>query len=73
MVYMHVPDDKEVSVSASIWDKPCSSLLLMLLTSVEPPLDQKVAEDRLLRLLLRTSAKLMSSSLWLKDDYAVQA
>ena len=48
------PEAMEVSISMSIWDRPCSSLLLMLFTSVEPPLDQIVAEDRLLRLLLHT-------------------
>ena len=47
------PEDIVVSISGSSCDRPCSSLLLMLCTSVELPLDQMVADDKLLMLLLR--------------------
>ena len=48
----NIPGAREPRVSASSCEKPCSSLELVLLKSVL--LDQKVAEDRLLMLLLYT-------------------
>lgn len=48
----NIPGAREPRVSASSCEKPCSSLELVLLRSVL--LDQKVAEDRLLMLLLYT-------------------
>ena len=48
-----IPDAMvESIVSGSMCDRPCSSLL-MLLMSVDSPFDQIVAEDRLLMLLLQ--------------------
>ena len=48
-----IPDDMVVNIiSGSICDRPCSNLLLMLFMSVDSPLDQIVAEDKLLMLLL---------------------
>lgn len=49
-----IPDDMVVSmISGSICDRPCSNLLLILFMSVDSPLDQIVAEDKLLMLLLQ--------------------
>lgn len=59
-----IPDDIVVSIiSGSSCDRPCSNLLLMLFISVDSPLDQIVAEDKLLILLLQRASDQHANSL----------